>query len=65
MEFLLASPTFTLQFDRRYVIAYRGSTFKAYEFEQAAEVVRGLLDRLPDYLKRQQLDAGPPTGRPT
>jgi len=56
MEFLLSQPTFmfVLRFDFRRVIAYRGSTFTPTEFEQAAEVIRGILDLLPDYVRRQQ-----------
>jgi hypothetical protein len=54
MEFLLSRPTFTLKFDFRRVIAYRGSTFKPAEFEQAAGVIRGILDLLPEYVRRQE-----------
>ena len=57
MEFLLGEPRFTLKFDPGHVIAYRSSRFKAQEFEAAAEVIRGILDRLPDYLVRQQRTA--------
>jgi hypothetical protein len=56
MEFLLSQPTFmfVLRFDFRRVIAYRGSTFTPAEFEQAANVICGILDLLPDYVRRQQ-----------
>jgi len=57
MEFLLGAPRFTITFDRGHVIAYRSSRFKVREFEAAADVVRGILDRLPDYLVRQQREA--------
>ena len=54
MEFLLNSPAFSIQFDTRYVIAYRSSLFSVREFESAAEVIHGILSRLPEYLVRQQ-----------
>jgi len=50
MEFLLKSPRFTLQFDEEHAIAYRSSQFAPQEFEAAAEVLRGILERLPRYL---------------
>ena len=53
MEFLLASPRFTLQFSGRDVIVYGGGTFNAAKFEQALGVVHGLIDRLPDYLLQE------------
>ena len=55
MEFLLGMPRFSLQLDGRSVIAWRHSTFKAADFEQAAALVAGILDRLPDYLVRDQM----------
>lgn len=54
MEFMLASPQFSLQFAGNAVIAWRGSTFKTQDFEQAAELTKGILDRLPEYLVKQQ-----------
>jgi hypothetical protein len=54
MEFLLAGPHFTIQFEPGCVMVCRGSTFQAKEFEQAIEVAAGLLDRLPDYVIKQQ-----------
>ena len=54
MEFLLAAPRFTIQFERNHVMAFRTSKFKAPEFEQAVETIKGILDRLPEYVIRQQ-----------
>jgi hypothetical protein len=54
MEFMLASPQFSLQFADNAAIAWRGSTFKLQDFEQATEVAKGILDRLPEYLLKQQ-----------
>jgi hypothetical protein len=55
MEFLLGMPRFSLEMDGHSVIAWRHSTFKTQDFEQAAELVRGILDRLPEYLVKQQM----------
>jgi len=54
MEFLLASPVFSLKFDRHCVIAQNGSVFSPQAYEDAVGVIAGVLDRLPDYLVRQQ-----------
>lgn len=54
MEFLLGMPRFSLALDGHSAIAWRRTTFKTGDFEQAAELVRGVLDRLPDYLVREQ-----------
>ncbi len=54
MEFLLAQPEFSLQFDRHHVIAHRGRTFAALDFAAAASVICGVLERLPDYVLQQQ-----------
>ena len=53
MQFLLDAPTFTIQFDRRNIMAWRTNRFKAIDFEQAIGNVTGILDRLPDYLLKQ------------
>jgi hypothetical protein len=53
MEFLLSKPEFTIEFGTYSVIAYRSSTFHISEFESAAEVIRGILDRMPEYLRDQ------------
>jgi len=52
MQFLLDMPHFSIQFDNKNVIAYRSSKFSVGDFEKAAQVIEGVLDRLPDYLKR-------------
>jgi hypothetical protein len=54
MEFLLSMPQFTLQFAPGCVIACRDGTLRADEFTQAADVVTGILDRLPEYVVQQQ-----------
>lgn len=59
MEFLLAAPRFTIQFAGPRVIAYRDDTFDPDEVEQAEQVVRGILDRLPNYLHREWKEVQP------
>ncbi len=54
MEFLLEAPRFTMKFDLQHAIAYRSGRFKPAEFGAAAEVIAGVLDRLPEYVVRQQ-----------
>jgi hypothetical protein len=53
MEFLLASPTFHLQFSGRHVIAYRNKAFTIADFTAAIAVIEGMIDRLPEYLIRE------------
>ena len=54
MEFLLASPVFTLQFDLTQIMISRSSTFSANDYESAVGVVEGMIERLPEYLVKQQ-----------
>ncbi len=58
IEFLLASPVFTIQFSPTDALAFRDAQFNPETFEAAANVLAGVLDRMPEYLVRQQ------TGRP-
>ncbi len=53
MEFLLEAPRFALEFQHRQVIAYREKTFAPADFEAALEVIKGVLERLPEYLLRE------------
>jgi len=54
MEFLLNSPRFSIQLEGDWGIAYRSSRFSAEEFGEAAEVLRGIFERLPRYLIEEQ-----------
>jgi hypothetical protein len=54
MQFLLDSPRFNLQLGYKEIMAYHNSTFSAEQFEQAADVICGILERLPDYVVQQQ-----------
>jgi len=50
MEFLLHSPRFTIEFQTPNIIIYESGTFSVEEFQQAMNVVEGILKRLPNYL---------------
>jgi hypothetical protein len=54
IEFLLNQPKFTIQFAPDCALARLQRKFKPEEFAQAAEVLRGILDGLPNYVLEQQ-----------
>ena len=54
MEYLLSAPEFSVQFDASHVIAWRPSRFSPAEFEAAAGFIRGIFERLPEYLVKKQ-----------
>lgn len=54
MEHLLAGPGFSIQFGGAEIIAWSDSLFRPNQFEDAMELIIGMLDRLPDYLVQQQ-----------
>jgi hypothetical protein len=58
MDFLLRMPRFSIKFDVMHAVAWRDRRFGLQEFEQAAGVIAGLLDQLPEYLVRQQTNRG-------
>ena len=54
MDFLLSSPEYSIAFDRDCVIAWRDRRLQPEQFDQAMALVKGILDRLPDYLVQRQ-----------
>ena len=56
MEYLLAAPHFSIQFDAEHLIVWRDKRLSPIEFSAALDLVHGLLDRMPEYLVRQQQD---------
>ena len=54
MQFLLDSPRYTIQFDRRHVLVRHSGRLQAEQFPSAIVVVEGLLDQLPEYVLQQQ-----------
>jgi hypothetical protein len=57
MEFLLASPRFTVESQGSHVMVRRNGKLKPEEFAAALAVADGILDRLPKYLL-QDMQAG-------
>ena len=60
MEYLMANGRYTIEFDHRSIIVEDGDTWDPAQFAAAAEFIRGMIDRFPDYLRRQQGLAQPP-----
>ena len=54
MEYLLASPVFTIQFDFLSVIVYRDRLFSPAEFTSSVEFINGFFDLIPDYVIQNQ-----------
>lgn len=54
IEFLLSKPQFSIEFDQAHVICWRNNRFNLEIRESAISVVEGILDRLPEYLTREQ-----------
>lgn len=54
IEFLLQSPRFTIGFEGHHAMAYKSSLFSVWEFQAAADVLCGILKRLPEYVIQQQ-----------
>jgi len=53
MEYLLQAPEYSIQFDASCVIAWKRRRFKISEYEEAFGLIKGMLDRLPEYLFRK------------
>jgi len=54
MEFLLSQPKYAIEFDTQSIICWRNRRFDSPMRESAISVVEGILDRLPEYLIREQ-----------
>jgi len=57
MEYLLSAPEFSIQFAGRHIIAWRSSRFSPADFQAGFGLIAGILERLPDYLVRQQTES--------
>lgn len=62
IEFLLASPVYSIDMEPSHAMAWRTSRFSPVQFGEAAQLVEGLLARIPDYVKQKQL--APPVSVP-
>lgn len=57
LEHLLSYPKHTIEFTPRRVLVLRGRRrMDSEQFHTALKIVDGVLDRLPDYLRRQQME---------
>lgn len=54
MEHLLSGPDVGIQLDFMYIIAWGRCLFTPTEFAAAADLIGGILDRLPEYVVKQQ-----------
>ena len=54
IEFLLSMPRFSIQLGEREMIVWRGRRFAPETFETALTVARGILERLPRYVVRNE-----------
>lgn len=54
IEFLLASPFYSIDMEPAHAMAWRSSRFSPAQFGEAAQLVEGLLARIPDYAKRHR-----------
>ncbi|HUS91074.1 MAG TPA: hypothetical protein VM695_04450 [Phycisphaerae bacterium] len=54
MEFLMSGPRYSIEFDPAHVIVWHTSRFSVPQFPSAVELAEGLLDLLPEYVRRKQ-----------
>ena len=58
MEYLLAGPQVTIQFDYGHIMVWRNNrTMNADGYETALQFIRGMIDQFPEYLVQQQTQA--------
>jgi len=56
MVYLMESPRFHIQFDPEFIIAWLGKRFSEQDYDNSFALIQGILKRLPEYVKKQQLD---------
>ncbi len=56
MVYLMESPRFHIQFDPEFIMAWRGKRFSEQDYDNSFALIQGILMRLPEYVKKQQLD---------
>lgn len=57
MEFLMESPKFHIQFDPDNIMVYRNKRFQEPDFDAAFSLIHGILNRMPDYVRQQQMES--------
>ena len=59
MAYLLESPSYHIQFDSGNIMAWRNKRFGEQGFDAAFALIQGILERLPEYVKKQlEVNAG-------
>jgi hypothetical protein len=53
MEYLLKAPKCSIQFDTSSLMVWKKRRFKPAEFDEVFGIIKGMLDRLPEYLFRE------------
>jgi len=53
MAYLLEAPSFHIQFDSGDVMVWRSKRFSAQDLDDAFTLIQGMLERLPEYVKKQ------------
>ena len=56
IEYLLEAPKFHIQFDVKEIMVWRNKRFNERDFDDAFTLIQGTLSRLPEYVKKQQLE---------
>jgi len=56
IEYLLEAPKFHIQFDAKEIMVWRNKRFNERDFDDAFTLIQGTLSRLPEYVKKQQLE---------
>jgi len=54
MEYLLTAPKYAIQFAGDSIIAWNNRRFSPGDFQSAFDLIDGMLERLPEYLVKQQ-----------
>ena len=57
IEYLLEAPKFHIQLETRDIMAWRNSRFSEQDFDDAFVLIQEILNHLPDYVKKQQLES--------
>jgi len=58
MEYLMAAPELSVQFDTLQIIAWNDDKFDPVGFETAANHIRSMLDLIPEYVVQQRRGMG-------
>jgi hypothetical protein len=62
MAFLLEAPSFHIQFDASDIMVWRSRRLSVEDFHEAFALIQGILERLPEYVKKQLRERAGQTG---